>query len=254
MYIFHVYLYSKQIINFLDETFLKGEKKVKKLIELYKKRKFNNIQLFTLSKRYYELIFILKNYYNFIEYNSILPDFYGIEINSNKIIEQYLSSNVYSDLIFDFIISDESIKENEKISIFSKYPETMDIIFNFWRKIFNDIEVCVEGEKQIIYYYLKPENLYLSKDEKHYYEYNIDRSSRDSKLFSFYENIDLFIFGIIYNYNNERFNIANFNNYFSLELINIIFFIIHNIILIIHGKKIIQYIMKLKIIKVLYYF
>ena len=181
----------------MDENILNGEKKDKKLIELYKKGKFNNIQLFTLSKRYYELIFLLKNYYNFIEFNSILPDFYGIEINSNKIIEQYLSSHLYSNLITDFIISDESIKENEKISIFSKYPETMDVIFNFWRKIFNDIEICVEGQKQIIYYYLKPENLYLSKDEKHYYEYNIDRSSRDSKLFSFYENIDLFIFEFI---------------------------------------------------------
>ena len=179
----------------------------------------------------------MKNYYNFIEFNSILPDFYGIKINSNKIIEQYLSSFNYSNLITEFIISDKSIKENEKLSIFNKYPETMDVIFNFWRKIFNDIEICVEGEKQIIYYYLKPENLYLSKDEKYYYEYNIDRSSRDSKLFSFYENIDLFIFGIIYNYNNERFNIANINNYFSLELINIIFFIIHNIILIIHYYK-----------------
>ena len=84
---------------------------------------------------------------------------------------------------------------------------------------------------------MKPESLFLSNDEKIYYEDNIDRSSRDSKLISFYENIDSFIFEIIYNCNKNRFNLANVFYYSGLELINILFFVIHNIILVVHYYK-----------------
>jgi hypothetical protein len=60
-----------------------------------------------------------------------------------------------------------------------------------------------------------------------------DYSSRDSKLMSLYENIDSYIFEMISNRSNERFNLEKIFYYYGLELINILFFIIHNIILLI---------------------
>ena len=237
LYIIHTYLYTKQIIDSLDENLLKNKKSVEKLIELYKKGKISKFPLFSLSQRYYELIFILKNYYGFNEFNDILPDFDGLPINSKRIIDQFFENNMNSVLIDKIIIADESLDENQKMSIFAEYSNSMEIIFIFWRKIFNDIEICVEDKNQIIYYLLKPESLFLSNDEKIYYEDNIDRSSRDSKLISFYENIDSFIFEIIFNCNKKRFNLANVFYYSGLELINILFFVIHNIILIVHYYK-----------------
>ena len=237
LYIIHTYLYTKQIINKLDENLLYNKNNIQKLIDLYKKGNFHKFQLFSLSQRYYELIFIIKKYYDFIEFNAILPDYNGIQIDSTRIIEQFFDSHQGSMLINNVIIRDESIDENQKMSIFADYSNSMDIIFSFWRIIFNDIEICVEDNKQIIYYILKPESLFLSNDVKMYYEDNIDRSSRDSKLISFYENIDSFIFEIIYNIHKKRFNLANVFYYFGLELINILFFVIHNIILIVHYYK-----------------
>ena len=142
-------------------------------------------------------------------------------------------SGYYSVLIDNIIINDDSLDESEKFTVFKNYSMPMDIIFTFWRKIFNDIEVSINNKKQIIYYILRPEHLYISNYEKIYYEDMFDYSSRDSKLMSLYENIDSYIFEMISNRSNERFNLAKIFYYYGLELINILFFIIHNIILLI---------------------
>ena len=54
---------------------------------------------------------------------------------------------------------------------------------------------------------------------------------------SIYENLDSFIFEMIYNFYNERFNFAKVFSYFGLELTNILLFTIDNIILLIHYYK-----------------
>ena len=104
--------------------------------------------------------------------------------------------------------------------------------------IFNDIEITLDNEKKWNNIFVqKPMSLNLSDDEKMYYEENIDRSSSDSKLISIYDNIDSFIFEMIYNYNKWTINLATTLYYEKFELINVIFFIIHNIIFMIHYYK-----------------
>ena len=95
----------------------------------------------------------------------------------------------------------------------------------------------MEDKKKDIYYIIRPENLYLSEYQVIFYDDIIDYSSRDSKLMGVLENIDSFIFEMITNFNNERFNVAKEFNYYRLEFVNILFFIIHNIILLIHYYK-----------------
>ena len=242
LYVFHIYLYTKQIVEELDKNILNNKKdadyNVDQLIDLYKKGKFQNFPLMILAQRYYELIFILKKYYHYNELNNVIPDYVGKSIDSKVIIEQFADSSFYSILINLIIMNDDSIDHSKKVSKFREYSESMNIIFKFWRIIFNDIEVKLEDEKtEIIYFLQKPISLNLSNDEKMYYEDNIDRSSRDSKLISIYDNIDSFIFEMIYNYNKRTINLATTLYYEKLELINIIFFIIHNIILMVHYYK-----------------
>jgi hypothetical protein len=237
IYVFHVFIYSSQIIKYLDKDLFNKKKSLENIIDLYKQRKFNNIQLFQIAKKYYELIYLLKNDYGYFEFYSVLPKYDKKHINSNKIIEQFTDSTVYSILIYKIIINDNSLNDFEKLSKFRDFSITMDIIFNFWKEIFFEIEIFINDKNQQIYYFLRPEILYLSQDEKIYYEDKIDRSSRDSKLISFYENIDSFIFEMVYNVHFKRFSITKLVYYFRLELINIIFFIIDNIILLIHYYK-----------------
>ena len=211
-------------------------KKKKKLIELFKNRKFKKIQLFVLAKRYYELIFILKKYYGFNEIKYILPDYENEEIISKKIIEQFID-NKMNNFLINKILNFETIGNNQNTKDIRDFETNMNIIFSFWRKIFNEIEISIDGEKQILYYISRPVTLYLFNDQKMYYEDNVDRSSRDSKLISMYENLDSFIFEMVYNSHNHKFNLANIFYYYGLELINIILFIIDNIILLIHYYK-----------------
>ena len=234
IYLFHTFIYTKQIIDYFDKNILLSDKKnAEKISDLYKKGKFQDIQLFSIAQQYYEIIFIAKKYYGYNELRFVFPDYDQKRINSSRIIEYLADSGYYSVLIDNIIINDDSLDESEKFTVFKNYSMPMDIIFTFWRKIFNDIEVSINNKKQIIYYILRPEHLYISNYEKIYYEDMFDYSSRDSKLMSLYENIDSYIFEMISNRSNERFNLAKIFYYYGLELINILFFIVHNIILLI---------------------
>ena len=236
LYVFHTYIYTKQIVDYLDKDLLNSKNSIEDLIELYKKGNFQSVQAFVLAKKYYELLFILKKYYGYIELNSILPDYNG-KIESNNIIEQFTDSSIYANLINIITNDDNPDNTYNNLSKVRDYSKTMDVIFDFWRQIFNDIEISLGNEKKTIYFISRPLSLYLSNDEKMYFEDNIDRSSRDSKLISIYDNIDSFIFEMIYNSKNKKFNLAQIFYYEQLELINIIFFVVHNIILIIHYYK-----------------
>ena len=234
IYSFHAFFYTSQIINSIDKNILNDEKNViEKLIDLFKKRKIQNQQLFVIAKRYYELLFLSKTYYGFDILKSILPDNEDKPINSSKLIEYFTDHSIYSKSLIDFVIPNNNLDLFEKVSIIKDYSQQMNIIFLFWRKIFKSIEITIKEQNQIIYCINRPEIFYLLKDERTYYEDNIDYSSRESKLISMYDNIDSFIFEMIYNSNYETFNLANIFYYYGLELINIFFFIIENIILII---------------------
>ena len=233
LYLFNVLIYTLQIINYLDKNIIKNQN-CEKILDLYKKEKFKDIQLFSIATKYYEILFILKKYCGYTELNGILPEYKEKQVNSKKIIDNFLD-NFYS--FKDIIVNDDSLDYSEKLSIFIEYTKSIDIIFSFWRQIFNDIEICMEDKKKDIYYIIRPENLYLSEYQVIFYDDIIDYSSRDSKLMGVLENIDSFIFEMITNFNNERFNVAKEFNYYRLEFVNILFFIIHNIILLIHYYK-----------------
>jgi len=233
IYLFHTFIYTSQIIDFFDKNLLSSRGNIEKIIDLYKKGKFKDIGLFSIAQKYYEIIFIAKKFYGYNELKFIFPDNNEKHINSSKIIEYLADSGYYSVLINNIIVNNNSLDESEKLSIFKSYSKPMDIIFSFWREIFNDIEVSINDKKQIIYYILRPENLYISDYEKIYYEDIIDYSSRTSKLISLYENIDSYIFEMISNYCNRRFNLAKIFYFYGLELINILFCLIHNILLLI---------------------
>ena len=237
IYLFHTFIYTSQIVKYFDQNLLKSTKNIEKIIELYKQGKFQDIQLFSIAQKYYEIIFIAKKFYGYNELKSVFPNYEVNRINSNKIIEYLADSGYYSNLINSIILNDdfldEFLDESQKLSTFQNYSKQMDIIFSFWRTIFDDIEVLINDKKQIVYYILRPENLYISNSEKIFYEDIIDYSSRDSRLMSLYENIDSYIFEMISNRYNEKFNLAKIFYYYGLELINIILFIIQNIILLI---------------------
>ena len=234
IYLFHTFIYTKQIIDYFDKNILLSNKKnAEKIIDLYKEGKFQDFHLFSVAQQYYEIIFIAKKYYGYNELRFVFPDYDEKRINSSRIIEYLADSGYYSVLIDNIIVNDDSLDESGKFTVFKNYSMPMDIIFTFWRKIFNDIEVSINNKKQIIYYILRPEHLYISNYEKIFYEDMFDYSSRDSKLMSLYENIDSYIFEMISNRSNERFNLAKIFYYYGLELINILFFIVHNIILLI---------------------
>ena len=183
------------------------------------------------------IIFMIKKYYNYNELKSILPDYNEKPCDSKKIIDHLLDSEYISKIINDIIIKDDFINDFTKLSIFIDYSKPMNIIFSFWRKIFYDIDIFIEDKRESIYYIIRPESLYISDYEKAFYDDIIDYTSRDSKLMGIYENLDSFIYEMVSNAHNERFNLSKVFNYFGLELMNILFFIIHNIILLIHYYK-----------------
>ena len=233
IYLFHTYKYTFEIINHFDENILKDKESIRKIIDLYKKEKFRDIGLFRIAQKYFEIINIAKQLYGFFELKFVFPDYDEKNVDSNRILEYLADSGNYSVLINDVIVNNDSLDESAKMSEFKNYSKTMDIIFSFWRKIFKNIEVSINDKKQIIYYILTPENLYISDFEKLYYEDIIDYSSRDSRLMSLYENIDSYVFEMISNSCNQRFNFVKIFYYYGLELINILLFVIHNIILLI---------------------
>ena len=234
LYLFHVFVYTLQIINDLDKNVLNSKNSVENIIDLYKKTKFKNNQLFNVAQKYYELIFLIKTYYGYNELKAILPDDNEKPIKSNKIMNYFLDREFYTDIINDIIINDDSIDD---FKIYRDNSESMNIIFSFWRQIFIDIEICIGDKNQNSYFLIRPESLYLSGYEKKFYDDIIDYSSRDSKLMGLYENLDSFLFEMVSNFYYDRFNLAKVFSYFGLELMNILLFIIHNIILLIHYYK-----------------
>ena len=238
-YSFHVFIYTLQIINYLDNKIFNSSNSVEIIIDLYKKKKFKDIQLFNIAQKYYEILFIIKKLYGYNELNDIIPDDNENLINSNKIIDYFHTSIFLSMILNDIIISDtyndNYLEYSKNLSIIDS--KKMNIIFSFWRLIFNDIEIFMEDKKKIIFYMTRSESFYLSKYDQNIYDDNLDYSSRETKLMGIYDNIDSFIFEMIANSNNERFKLTKLFDYYRLELINILFFLIHNIILLIHYYK-----------------
>ena len=236
LYSFHIFIYTLQIINYLDKDILNSKNSIENIVNLFKKGCFKDIQLFNIAQKYHEIIFLAKKYYGYNELKSILPDYNEKHINSNKVLD-CIDSGFFSDITNDIMINDDSLDEFKKIYNLTDYTKPMNIIFLFWRKIFNDIDVLIEDKEKSIYYIIRPECLYLSDYEKIVYDDFIDYTSRNSKLMSIYENLDSFLFEMIYNFYNERFNFAKVFSYFGLELMNILLFIIDNIILSINYYK-----------------
>ena len=141
---------------------------------------------------------MLKKYYRFKELKIILPDYDIESIDSYKIIDYYGASGIYPNVINDIMSKNDFINNLEDLS---KY---MDIIFRFWKTIFKDIEVFIEGKSQNIYFIIRPESLYLSDYEKKFYEDNIDYTSRDSKLMGIYKHFDSFLFEMIWKSQNRK--------------------------------------------------
>ena len=233
IYLFHTNAYTSQIINSLDKHLLLDINNVGKILDLYKREKFNDIGLFRIAQKYYEIIFLAKEFYGFDELKFVFRDYEEKNVDSNRIIDYLTDSGYYSVLINDIIVNKDSLDESEKLSTIKNECKSMNIIFTFWRKIFNSIEVSIDDKKEIIYYIIRPENLYILEYEKKYILDIVDYSSRDSRLMSLYDNIDSYVFEMIANSCYNSFNLAKIFFYYGLELINILLFTIHNIILLI---------------------
>lgn len=156
VYSIHVFIYTLQMINYLDKEIFNNSNSVEKIIDLYKKKKFKDFQLFNIAQKFYEILFMLKNYYGYNVLKAIIPnDDNENLINTNKITGYYLSSEIKSRVLNDIIINDNyndiSLDYSKKLSLL-EYSKSMNIIFSFWRQIFNDIEIFMEDKKKYIVY------------------------------------------------------------------------------------------------------
>ena len=96
-----------------------------------------------------------------------------------------------------------------------------------------DVEIRFkeEGRCERITTIIQSEINYLSEESKKNYLDNVDRSSADTKLLSVYDNLDRFLFEMIYNSNKKK-NPWEIKNYELLERINFSFILAYNIILV----------------------
>ena len=209
--ILQMYNFFKEILDELQIDLsdnIKSEEK--KLLNNYKNQKITTPLLGILAL-YYEKIYYLDKIQGFHSFN-VLITFADDKMNE-------------LDLIIDFI--QDFLSKTLKKS-------TVIIMFSFLGKIVNTIEIILKEKKLDLVYHVQPEVFKLSKESINYYKKHVDRSSRDSKLLSIYDNIDSFLFEIIYNSH------INYNKLFLFQFkegINILFFFVENIYLVIFYYK-----------------
>ena len=208
--IIQMYYYFKEMLNKLNIKLSDDIKKEeKKLIKFYKNKKFSNFPLLDLLILYYEKFYYLDKIQGFHTFKCLL-DFDEENVNDLYIILDYIAD-------FFFLNLDKS---------------TVIIMFSFLGKIVKIAEVILNNEKVYIMHSLEPEIFNLSKESLKIYKNTVDRSSRDTKLLSIYDNIDTFLFEIIYNSHKRKIFLISSKFPYKEEL-NILFFAVENILLII---------------------
>ena len=206
--IIQMYYYFKEMINKLGIKLSDDIKKEeKKLLKFYKNKKFANFPLLDLLILYYQKFYYLDKLQGFHTFKCLL------EFDEGNLNDLYIILDFIAD--FFYLYLDKS---------------TIIIMFSFLGKIVKIAEVILNNEKVYIMHSLEPEIFNLSKESIKLYKNNVDRSSRDTKLLSIYDNIDTFLFEIIYNSNRRKLII---NKFPYKEELNILFFAVENILLII---------------------
>ena len=206
--IIQMYYYFKDMLNEFRITLSDNvDKEVRKLLKLYKNKKFINFPLLDLLILFYQKIYYLDKIQGFHIYKCL------IDYNEENANDLYTILDHITD--FHFQNLDKS---------------TVIIMFEFLGKIVKIAEVILNNEKIYIMHTLEPEIFNLSKESLKLYKNNVDRSSRDTKLLSIYDNIDSFLFEIIYNSRKRK---LFFKKIPFKEELNILLFAIENILLII---------------------
>ena len=138
--------------------------------------------------------------------------------------------------------------------IFLHRKKRLIILLSFLQLIHDCLEIKIDNNNLFIINLIKPEYLFISKNTKNYFRGLIDYSSLDTKLMTIYNYIECIIYDINSNrYENDEncfnkflfcFKIqwkfisdSSFGNYKFLETINLLAFIVLNIIMIIYYKK-----------------
>ena len=205
--VLQMYFFFKEILGDLKINLTeKISTEEKRLLNIYK-RNTNSTPLLDILVLYYQKLYYLDKIQGFHSFNCL------VYFEEQKIKEL----DLIRDYIYDFFSID--IKQSELI-----------IMSSLLCRIVKTIEIILKGEKKEILYFLQPEIFNLSKDSIDYYKKHVDRSSRDSKLLSIYDDIDSFLFEIIYNSHINNYKIFLFK--FKEEL-NILFFFVENLYLII---------------------
>ena len=205
MYYYFEEMLKKYQIELTDNI----KKEQKKLLKFYKNKKFSDFPILDLLILFYQKIYYLDKIQGFHTFKCLLE--YDEE-NSNDL-----------DIILDYILDFYFLNLDKS---------TLIIMFSFLGKIVKTAEVILNDEKVYIMHSLEPEIFNLSKESLKIYKNNVDRSSRDTKLLSIYDNIDTFLFEIIYNSHKSKFFLIN-KKFAYKEEINILFFAVENILLII---------------------
>ena len=188
----------------------------------YKDKSLNNIPEFILALKYYEIMNILINYYKISEFDFLLKK--NIR-EKDEDLNNYISKCQEKNLMkFCKYENKDNMKELRKL------------MYTFINKIYVNLEIIIDEEQEPrnISSILKSEIYYLSKETKTDFENEVDRSSKDTKLLSIYQNLDRFLFEMIYTEHKKKIDPLNYD---YLELINFCFILLYNILLIIFNYK-----------------
>ena len=233
--------YDRYSHDYNDEKFFRENNKidispaVDKLCQKYKENEFDKSNS-KIIKELLELIFL--SYKIFFNLNEIHNYLFGslLYINNNK---DYFEKSKQSL---------KELSEMEQIRIM--------LLFSFLQEICDIIEIKLEKEKNNdekvtndikVINFLSNEYLNLSEYSIYYFENQIDFADRESKLISIYNFIECLIYDIKMNKRQITpsnclkkiliFIDENILNYYLLEIVNMLVFIVYNILLTIFYKK-----------------
>ena len=188
----------------------------------YKIKRLNNIPEFHLALKYFEIINILINEYKISEFEFLLNK--NIRQEDTDLANYISKSTEKNGMQFCQYENKDNMKELRKL------------MYTFINKIFINLEIIIDEEQnpKNISAILKSEINYLSQETKTDYENEVDRSSKDTKLLSIYQNLDRFLFEMIYNEHKKQNDPLNYD---YLEIINFCFILLYNIILLFLNYK-----------------
>ena len=231
--------------EYIDYKQLDISQAVNELLNKYKNYEFTSFKNEKLNQVINGLLSLIFLNYKKLFYLNELSKIgfeYFLYINDN--INNFIKANE----LFDFYYARKNNMRNRLVVLFSFLQEICDIIEikaeDLKNNNANEI-IKTDVIKEINF--LNPEYLVLPEHSVYYFENQIDYSERETKLMSIYNFIECIIYDIktTQKTNGSRncfdkfikFVNENLFFYYILEIINIIFFIVENVLLVIYYRK-----------------